>query len=909
MAPPKKKPLAIPGAAPALEIPGAEPEPVDDELEPVVPPPAEPRAAVAPAAPTGAGARALQMLALANSGPEEPPPDVSKLQSFGRGAQNALSLGWDDEGAGMVDAGMDAAQSAVHRMFPGIAPEVMQRTLGRGFVGEGEESKLDPRSGYELGRDRAREEHDKAKTANPGTYFAGQVAGGVAQSAPGFAIAPGATMLARAAQAMPINAALGALYGAGESAPDGPGGNTDDVPLDALEGGVVSAVAGPVLGETAHQALKVPGAVANFVRRQMGTTPPARVTPIRPEIRAQYDGAGPQIQAADDLTRPDAVDLRQLARAGADDEAIGKHAEGLRTRFDELAREATPLGPSADDPKAQELAAAALRTDLEHLWPERELALRGADPQVIEKHAREIQQKVSDIWKATDSVKWTEDITSKGPLVSKLLQRDRIDPGSVITEAQRVAGNVTDAIEGLKAGGYAEQGTPDGNLLVKLGKEAKEFQAGSPTDMRWGFGSPYDEAGKYFLRLDQLKREFQRHLVNARERRDSLIVNELEGIEEMLRNHLEDPKKWGRGTAALQEVRNRAWRDRLLLKSKNADPNRLFLSDASGQPSADPYRPLLEGDPAGLVRILKNAGEFTGSNETAALRRWAQREAQLADALSDHIDPDPELRKAASIAKQRAKEIGEILDTRMKEASAARGLEQPGPKLARDPAKLVSLVRSVKDFGSAEDVAALRAWVEEQSDQPFNDAPTRNAIRNVLALLDRAPPEPAPDNLGLKLAQNPEAIMELVRSGKSSPELDQWLQNQAGNTPRSRTLVDEISGIRGTRAQQARAAQLLGQIGKPTPTPSGPMRSVAESLPWVGRVARKANEPVDLQAEVAQLAQLERVLKLDPNNEAAKTALARIFANVRGQRVATTPRGGIPASLLTAQPSGHAVTE
>lgn len=905
MGTPKKRPLLnIPDAKPVLAIDDAEPEVLEPE-------PAEAHL------PQVGSARIDASSMRAATPPREreyinadnvADAEVQALNTpLARGAQRVLGLGATDEGAGAVETVLEAFQKLGNRIAPETIAAPVQYRTQRSF--EGGEQALDPRTVYEQGRDRENAAHDKAEEEGPGSYLGGQIGGGILQSGPALFTGPAAAGWgSRALEAAKVAVPLAGITGFNESEEP----NVLGRGMDALEAAEVAAVTAPVLGEVGHRIGKGLGKGYDAVRRFVGLEPPkAGAPPIREDIRAQYDGAGgPRIEAADKLTAPGASELRKLAMAGGSDEVLEGHTQAMRERLDELARGSTSLGPDLNDPKAQELAAARLRRDLEDLWPDQEQALRGADPQVIEQHARRAHEKVSQIWKATDVVKWEEDITSKGPLVSKLLKRDGFDPHQVQDEAQRVAGNVADGLEGLKM--FAAEGTEDRNLITKLQKEASEFAMGSPSDMKWGFDSPYDEAGKVYLRLDEMKRQFQRRIASIREKRDSVIISEIEAIENMLRGHLEDASKWGDGVSALQQVRNRGWRDRLLLKSRKGDPDRLFLTDATGAPSADEYRPMSEGDPAGIARIIKNAGEFTGSNEIATLRRWAERESKLADALSDHIDPDPRWRAEAKLARRNADELLEILDTREREALAARGLEQPGPKLARDPAKLLAMVRSTTDFGSVDEVAALRKWLESQADQPFNDNKQRSAIRNVMALLDRAPAAPSPDNLGLKYAQDPDAIMAMLREGKASPELDQWLDNQAGNSERARAVVEEIRSLRTLRNKEAMAARMLGSIGKPAKTERSVIADAAGELPFgLGRLARTAAaaEPVDLAEQAAQLARLERVLEVDPDNAAAKSALRRLFAASRDTRIHGTPRTGGAAGVFTAAPSGQLVTE
>lgn len=130
-----------------------------------------------------------------------------KLESFGRGALQGATLGYQDEIAG----GLDYLRSGFE---PGA---------------------------YSKGRDEARAANDAARQANPVTYGAGDLAGGVATAfVPGLGIAKGATAAARIGKAALTGAAAGAGY---SNAKD-----SDSLLTDAAMGGAMGAGLG-VVGE------------------------------------------------------------------------------------------------------------------------------------------------------------------------------------------------------------------------------------------------------------------------------------------------------------------------------------------------------------------------------------------------------------------------------------------------------------------------------------------------------------------------------------------------------------------------------------------------------------------------------------------------------------------------------------
>lgn len=132
---------------------------------------------------------------------ETPEPEVSKLESFGRGGAQGLSFGFADELTGALES----------------------------MIGD---------KSYEQARDESRANYTKAEEANPKTFVAGQIAGAVAPAI----VAP---------EAMAVNslkgmAALGAVDALGRSEADLTKGDISGAAKDTARGAATGLVAGAV---------------------------------------------------------------------------------------------------------------------------------------------------------------------------------------------------------------------------------------------------------------------------------------------------------------------------------------------------------------------------------------------------------------------------------------------------------------------------------------------------------------------------------------------------------------------------------------------------------------------------------------------------------------------------------------
>lgn len=167
-----------------------------------------------------------------------------------RGAAQGLTFGFGDEVRGLQ------AASGFPEVLPG-AEIVGGLRLGA--------ERIAPETFGHSAHDRynqqvaqARAENDSAQQTNPGSYFAGELAGGVAQLpmapvlAP-FKVAEGAKLASQAAAGLGNLAANGAIYGAVSGAGNSQGGLGARAG-DALAGAATGAVLNPVLGTVANAA-------------------------------------------------------------------------------------------------------------------------------------------------------------------------------------------------------------------------------------------------------------------------------------------------------------------------------------------------------------------------------------------------------------------------------------------------------------------------------------------------------------------------------------------------------------------------------------------------------------------------------------------------------------------------------
>ena len=251
-----------------------------------------------------------QNMGNAQATPEPEKPNVSKLESAGRGAVQGLTLGFGDEIYGGVKGGANY------------------------LFGDGDFSET-----YARERDAVREANKRAQEANPGTYLAGEVGGSIVVPAGG--VARGLATGGKAAmRALPLGigetkaaqyvgkyavpgAAFGGTYAAGTSTGQTPG----DVATDAARGAVTGALVGLAAPPVVNIAAATGRAVAAPFRAMMD--PKGTAATKYAERVAQDFGKSGNAQALDDA----ATRLSDRAARYADDPTMmGVDLAGENTR-------------------------------------------------------------------------------------------------------------------------------------------------------------------------------------------------------------------------------------------------------------------------------------------------------------------------------------------------------------------------------------------------------------------------------------------------------------------------------------------------------------------------------------------------------------------------------------------------
>lgn len=180
---------------------------------------------------------------------------VGQMPSMGKsalmGAEQGLLLGGADETGGLIQAGLDAGQSGLHNLFPsmvGQSPTQANAALAaqgvKGNVGPTSEGQM-----YRQAQQENQQEYEEAQKANPGSYLAGNVAGGLL-GMKGLGMAKLAPELIAAEKGAPGLRALAAKEGLGAAA------------TEALKRGAVATVNAAPIG-AAYGALNSKGTIDN----------------------------------------------------------------------------------------------------------------------------------------------------------------------------------------------------------------------------------------------------------------------------------------------------------------------------------------------------------------------------------------------------------------------------------------------------------------------------------------------------------------------------------------------------------------------------------------------------------------------------------------------------------------------
>jgi hypothetical protein len=280
-------------------------------------------------------------------------PDIGRTKAFAEGARAGATFNFGDELAGAAAAGQAGAE---------IPPTARISMIGQALsvpVGVARmiyESLSQQPSGqatkaYEGARDEVREVQKTAQEQYPGTFVAGNVAGGLVTAPVGGAVAQGSGLAARAGRAALTGGAAGVLYGAGE------GEEIEDRATRALTGGLigtaVGGVASPVISGVVSGSAKLARPVANIVRgavspdaeaaRRVGTAiatdvrndPNALTRLTSQEFADNISGGARVMDTGGPLTRrlADSAAITSADGGAAINKTINERFEGQSQRF------------------------------------------------------------------------------------------------------------------------------------------------------------------------------------------------------------------------------------------------------------------------------------------------------------------------------------------------------------------------------------------------------------------------------------------------------------------------------------------------------------------------------------------------------------------------------------------------
>lgn len=260
------------------------------------------------------------------SSPEPQSNAPSEKESFVRGAAQEYTFGIADEVTGAAEAALDVAR--------------------------GKAKLRDAASAYKKRRDESRAAYAEAEKANPKSYVAGQVAGGVAQAfTPGLGIAGTAGKVAKVGKL----AAQGAARGVGYSEAEDVKGLASDAATGAATNLAAGAATSKLSGMALQKGAQATKATARGVEKA-ATKSTELIEKVSPEIRA----------AAHVLSGGKTVAIElgaKTAKKGA--QATGKVAQAAE---DKLATYLAKTNPEKYGSK--EVAKAAAQTLIRALGPE-----------------------------------------------------------------------------------------------------------------------------------------------------------------------------------------------------------------------------------------------------------------------------------------------------------------------------------------------------------------------------------------------------------------------------------------------------------------------------------------------------------------------------------------------------------
>lgn len=196
-------------------------------------------------------------------------PRVGQGEALARGAVQGATYNFSDEAAGAREAGIaglpEEVQGAIRTLqkhFPSAALAGMGIGAGR-YVADKLTGPGEATAAYDMTAGIERAKNKLAEEQNPGTYFAGNVAGGLATTpfVPGGTLLQGGSLGTRIAQGAKYGAAYGALAGAGEGegAADTIGKTAVGGAVGGVAGGALSGAFGPRVAGNGQEVLQAAG--------------------------------------------------------------------------------------------------------------------------------------------------------------------------------------------------------------------------------------------------------------------------------------------------------------------------------------------------------------------------------------------------------------------------------------------------------------------------------------------------------------------------------------------------------------------------------------------------------------------------------------------------------------------------
>lgn len=198
--------------------------------------------------------------------------DVTRAEGLGRGIAQGATLGTADEIGGLYGSGFEAIQRLLNRL--GLADkspgQVAEELEAKGFTGDVGPTSLEET--YRQYRDIQRERDKEVREATPGSFMAGELAGGMLLPGAGAGkfISKGAGALGRAKRASAVGGGFGAAAGLGTTEADLTKGEFTEAARDVGASTLAGATAGGGLSLAGSAARGITKAISNIGKETTG---------------------------------------------------------------------------------------------------------------------------------------------------------------------------------------------------------------------------------------------------------------------------------------------------------------------------------------------------------------------------------------------------------------------------------------------------------------------------------------------------------------------------------------------------------------------------------------------------------------------------------------------------------------